>query len=432
MEAWARSVGVHPGNCARQLRRRCLLGYSPRHCIDIHIMRFASLFAGIGGFELGLGRAGHETLLACDVLPESKAVLTTHFPGIDYRDDICRLRSLPRDIDAVCAGFPCQDLSQAGRTAGLDGERSGLVGEVFRLLSRRRVPTVVIENVPFMLQLGGGRAMRAIIDEFEQRRYRWAYRVVDSFSFGLPQRRERVFLVASTVADPAAVLFSDDAPLERPVTALGRRAHGFYWTEGRGGLGWAVDAVPTLKNGSTIGIPSPPAVLLPDGRVIKPGLRDVERLQGFDADWTLPAEAVVRRSARWSLVGSAVSVPVAEWIGRRLHQPGDYAGQLDGTFPGEGKLPRAAWGDGKLRRSVAIGPDPVGKAPPPLTEFLTDVAGQEALSVKATTGFLLRTRRAKLRFVPGFIEAVEAHLRAHGATVPGYPAESQLELAWAA
>lgn len=108
-----------------------------------------------------------------------------------------------------------------------------------------------------MLQLNGGNAMRAIVDEFERRGYRWAYRVVDTFSFGLPQRRERVFLVASRVLDPAEVLLADDRPLIRPGTDLGRLAHGFYWTEGLGGLGWAVDSVPTLKNGSTIGIPSP-------------------------------------------------------------------------------------------------------------------------------------------------------------------------------
>lgn len=395
-------------------------------------MRFASLFAGIGGFELGLGRAGHETLLACDVLPESRAVLAAQLPKIEYRSDIRRLRSLPREVDALCAGFPCQDLSQAGRTAGLDGDRSGLVGEVFRLLSRRRIPTVVIENVPFMLQLGGGRAMRAIVDEFERRRYRWAYRVVDTYSFGLPQRRERVFLVASVEVDPADVLFADDAPLERPASALGERAHGFYWTEGLGGLGWAVDAVPTLKNGSTIGIPSPPAVLMPDGRLIKPGIRDVERLQGFDADWTLPAESVARRSARWGLVGSAVSVPVAEWIGRRLANPGHHDVARDGGFPSIGKAPRAARGDGRRRWSVDIGPDPIGRRPPPLATFLTDTVGQEALSVKATTGFLLRTRRAKLRFVPGFIDAVEAHLVALGAPLPPHAVAPQMELALAA
>ena len=391
-------------------------------------MRVAGLFAGIGGFELGLHRAGHESVLLCDVLPASRAVLAARFPGVEYRDDITRLRSLPRSVDLVCAGFPCQDLSQAGRTAGLDGDRSGLIGEVFRLLSRRRVPTLVIENVPFMLQLNGGNAMRAIVDEFERRGYRWAYRVVDTFSFGLPQRRERVYLVASRVLDPAAVLLADDRPLARPTTQLGKLAHGFYWTEGLGGLGWAVDAVPTLKNGSTIGIPSPPAVLLPDGSLIKPGIRDGERLQGFDADWTAPAESVARSSIRWSLIGSAVSVPVAEWIGRRLGSPGDYDAARDVDFPGSGKAPRAARYDGKRRYGVDIGTDPLGLRPPPLAEFLLDKAGQQALSLKATLGFLGRTRRAKLRFQPGFIEAVEHHITRLGGGLPSRHLGTQFEL----
>lgn len=390
-------------------------------------MRIAGLFAGIGGFELGMHRAGHEAELVCDVLPAAKAVLAARFPGVEYRDDITKLKSLPASVDAICAGFPCQDLSQAGRTAGLEGERSGLIGEVFRLLSRRRVPTVIVENVPFMLQLNGGNAMRAIVDEFERRGYRWAYRVVDTFGFGLPQRRERVFLVASRVIDPASVLLVDNRPLERSRSAIGSVAHGFYWTEGLGGLGWAVDSVPTLKNGSTIGIPSPPAVLLADGSVIKPGLRDVERLQGFDADWTVPAESVVRAAARWSLVGSAVSVPVAQWIGDRITAPGLYDPTRDGDFAATGSAPRAARFDGKKRFAVRIGTDPLGIRPPPLAEFMTDRDGQVPLSLKATLGFLSRTRRAKLRFEPGFIDAIERHLVRMGGAVPE-PVDRQLEL----
>jgi len=391
-------------------------------------MRIAGLFAGIGGFELGMHRSGHATTLLCDVLPASKAVLNARFPGIDYRDDITRLRSLPREVDAICAGFPCQDLSQAGRTAGLGGDRSGLIGEVFRLLSRRRVPTVIVENVPFMLQLNGGNAMRAIVDEFERRGYRWAYRVVDTYGFGLPQRRERVYLVASREFDPSGVLLADDCPMRRPATALGRVAHGFYWTEGQGGLGWAVDAVPTLKNGSTIGIPSPPAVLMPDGRVIKPGIRDVECLQGFDADWTEPAERVARASVRWSLVGSAVSVPVAEWVGRQIAAPGSYDTKRDGGFPGAGKAPRAARFDGKQRFAVNVSTDPLGLQPPSLAAFMTDTSGQQLLSAKATLGFLSRTRRAKLRFEPGFIAAVERHLVRMGGTPPAAARSAQLDL----
>jgi DNA (cytosine-5)-methyltransferase 1 len=377
-------------------------------------MRIAGLFAGIGGLELGMHRAGHSTELLCDVLPAAEAVLAARFPDVEYRNDITLLRSLPASVDAICAGFPCQDLSQAGRTAGLEGERSGLIGEVFRLLSRRKIPTVIIENVPFMLQLNGGNAMRAIIDEVERRGYRWAYRVVDTFGFGLPQRRERVYLVASRAFDPTSVVMADDKPLARPTSAMGELAHGFYWTEGLGGLGWAVDAVPTLKNGSTIGIPSPPAVLMPDGQLIKPGLRDVERLQGFDADWTAPAESVARAAARWGLVGSAVSVPVAQWLGQRIAAPGTYDVLRDGPFPIAGRVPRAARFDGKNRFTVRIGCDPLGVRPPSLVEFLTDREGQVALSLKATLGFLSRTRRAKLRFTPGFIEAVERHAQRMG------------------
>ena len=381
-------------------------------------MKIAGLFAGIGGFELGMQRAGHHAVLLCDVLPAAQAVLAARFPGIDYRNDITRLRSLPADVELVCAGFPCQDLSQAGRTAGLDGERSGLIGEVFRLLSRRRIPTVVVENVPFMLQLNSGNAMRAIVDEFERRGYRWAYRVVDSYSFGLAQRRERVFLVASRVLDPADVVLADDAPIARRASELGIRPHGFYWTEGVGGLGWAVDAVPTLKNGSAIGIASPPAVLMPDGRIVKIGVHDGERLQGFDCDWTLPAEQVARPSSRWGLVGSAVSVPVAQWVGDRLREPGRYDTSRDRHFASAGSAPRAARFDGRTRHTVHISADPLGIAPPPLEQFMSKVEEQEMLSQKATLGFLLRTRRARLRFVPGFIRAVERHLTAMGGTVP--------------
>ncbi|MBL8349730.1 MAG: DNA cytosine methyltransferase [Burkholderiaceae bacterium] len=391
-------------------------------------MNVAGLFAGIGGFELGLGRAGHHAELFCDVLDTSRAVLEARFPGVEYRHDVTSLRSLPSSVDLVCAGFPCQDLSQAGRTAGLDGERSGLIAEVFRLLRHRRVPTVVVENVPFMLQLSGGNAMRAIIDAFEQLGYRWAYRVVDSWSFGLAQRRERVYLVASRVLDPSEVLLADDAPIERPATAIGRRPHGFYWTEGLGGLGWAVDAVPTLKNGSTIGIPSPPAVLMPDGRIIKPGIEDAERLQGFEGGWTAPAERVAKPAARWSLVGSAVSVPVARWVGDRLAKPAKYDSRRDAPFPIAGKAPRAARFDGRQRSAVNISADPLGIGPPPLADFLRHTEGQQLLSLKATTGFLGRTRRAKLRFEPGFIAAVERHLAVVGSTPSASEPSRQLEL----
>src|SRR5207245_2191293 len=129
----------------------------------------------------------------------------------------------------------------------------------------------------------------------------------------LPHRRLRVILVASTTEDPREVLFADDANENLPEDRSGR-ACGFYWTEGTRGLGWAVDSIPTLKGGSAIGIASPPAIWMPNGKIVTPDISDAERLQGFPAGWTKRAQGKTSRiGARWKLVGNAVSVPVARW-----------------------------------------------------------------------------------------------------------------------
>ena len=369
-------------------------------------MRIGALFAGIGGLELGLHKAGHETVMACEIWEPARAVLAHRFDGVPNSPDVAELRSLPREVDLLTAGFPCQDLSQAGKTAGIKGRRSGLVDQVFRLLDRRPIPVVMLENVSFMLQLERGAAMERLATAFEERGYRWAYRTINSLAF-LPQRRERVFLVASRCdLDPEKVLFADDVtPPERP-TKLTTHAHGFYWTEGTRGLGWAPDAVPTLKNGSTVGIPSPPAILLPSGQIIKPDIRDTERLQGFSENWSCAAS----ERLRWSLVGNAVTVPVAEWLGRRLIEPGCYFGELDAAWRVKHRsFPKAARFDGFKRYVVNIGGFPEWSKRPPLHEFLRHEG--MPLSVRATAGFLSRAEASSLRFVPGFLDAVRGHLR---------------------
>src|SRR5262245_9745417 len=102
-------------------------------------LKTVGLFAGIGGIEVGLERAGHQTLLLCENDPSAQKVLQTRFPGIQIESDVRELKSLPLGTTLLAGGFPCQDLSQAGTTAGIDGTRSGLVGEVFRLLEANPV-----------------------------------------------------------------------------------------------------------------------------------------------------------------------------------------------------------------------------------------------------------------------------------------------------
>jgi DNA (cytosine-5)-methyltransferase 1 len=373
----------------------------------------AGLFAGIGGIELGLELAGHTTISVCEVDPAAQSVLRAQFPDIPLTGDVRDLRSLSREVDVVAAGFPCTDISQAGRTAGISGSQSGLVDEVFRLVRRRYPGWLLIENVQNMLVLGGGEAMHHIVSELEDMKMRWAYRVVDSRFSGVPQRRRRVLLLASRDHDPRAVLFADDAG-ERPGEELARSSFGFYWTEGLRGLGWAQDAVPTLKGGSTIGIASPPGIWIPKAKVgrklVTPSVEDCERLQGFARGWTSVCDGPRSDGVRMKLVGNAVTVGVARWLGDRLVRPGAPAAELTPLNSGV-SWPSAACGDGSARMIVRISEFPRHEPYSHLTEIV-DVDAARPISHRGALGFLTRTRRATLRFDPDFIADVEDHVRA--------------------
>jgi DNA (cytosine-5)-methyltransferase 1 len=369
---------------------------------------FAGVFSGIGGFELGLARAGHTTGLLIENNDRARIVLETRFPEIPMLDDVREVEEVPHGVNALVAGFPCQDLSSVGQKVGIKGTRSRLVGEVFRLLERRRLDWVILENVPFLLQLGKGRALRLITSALQELGYTWAYRVVDSQAFGLPQRRRRWFLVASLKADPREVLLAGDVapPPDAPHAEV---ACGFYWTEGMRALGWAVDAVPPIKGGSTMGVPSPPAIRLPGGVIVTPDIRDAERLQGFPANWTSPAERIARPGFRWQLVGNAVSVPVAEWLGSRLRRPEKYDPSDDIRLRATDSWPKAAWAleDGQVHASSAA-TSPIWAERPSLEAFLRFPL--RPLSVRAASGFLGRTSKGTLRFPERFLDEVAGHI----------------------
>jgi len=374
-------------------------------------MKIVGLFSGIGGLELPFKRRGAKTELLCDVWESSRQVLQHHFPDVPVAEDVAQLTSLPGDIDVVTAGFPCTDLSQAGRTAGIGGNESGLVAHVFRLLESRNIEWLVLENVRNMLVLDKGKAMHYLTQQLERLGFRWAYRVVDSRFSGVPQRRHRVLLVASRHHDPRRVLFADDAG--EPDDAQRRSdAFGFYWTEGLTGIGWARDAIPPMKGGSKVGIPSPPAIWIPDAapgqRLVTCSIEDTEVLQGFERGWTAPAQTGTRNGPRWKLVGNAVTVGVADWLVGRIYEPGEVCVPIAPLEAGS-SWPEAAYGEAGSVWRVEVSHWPVHRPYRHLLDVVTH-ADLRPLSRRATAGFLERTRRSRLKFDARFIADIEQHV----------------------
>ncbi len=376
----------------------------------------AGLFAGVGGLERGFHDHGHRSVLLCDADPRAREVLALRFPKVALSDDVRTLKALP-NCDVLTAGFPCQDLSQVGRRQGISGPNSGLIDVVLDLLAKAKPgPTwLVLENVPFMLNLDGGRAIDRIVTALEGMGFAWAYRTVDARAFGLPQRRRRVVILASRVQDPRFALLGVDARAPEPVER-GVHACGFYWTEGNTGLGWAIDATPPLKGGSALHIPSPPAIWFPRRRLIAvPSIEDAERLQGFEPGWThVPGEDIRQMRQRWRLVGNAVSVPFARWVARRLAASGDYVGDGDPELVNGARWPSAAWGMDGRRGSASVSEWPELAPQQHLAGFLT--RRLKPLSRKATAGFLSRLERSTLRYEEAFRLDLRHHIEAHDAT----------------
>jgi DNA (cytosine-5)-methyltransferase 1 len=160
-------------------------------------MRVLDLFSGIGGFSLGLERAGMRTVAFCEIEPYCRAVLAKHWPGVPCYADVSeltaeRLASDGIGVDLICGGFPCQDISHAGAGAGIEGDRSGLWSAFARLIGELRPRYVIVENVAALLDRGMGTVLR----DLARIRYDAEWSVVSACSVGAPHVRRRVFIVA--------------------------------------------------------------------------------------------------------------------------------------------------------------------------------------------------------------------------------------------
>lgn len=273
-----------------------------------------SLFTGIGGFDLGLERAGWQVKWQVEKEPFRQKVLRRHWPDVELRSDIETDTDGLRRVDLICGGFPCQDLSVAGARAGLAGSRSSLFFRFAALLETLRPRWCLIENVPGLLSSQNGRDFKLVLATLGDIGYWWSYRILDSQYFGVAQRRRRVYIVGHLGAPcPPEILFEpeslggDTAPSRTAEAQVAGTLGG-----GSGKRGWAEDldrsgafvperTYPLVSGGNVVVGPAPDA----------DGVRETSGIPGR-------LDASTPDGHRYAALGDAVTVPVIEWIGRRI------------------------------------------------------------------------------------------------------------------
>lgn len=316
----------------------------------------ASFFAGIGGFDLGFERAGFETIYQCELNDYCRNILGHYWPHVKRETDIkeVQVNDIPK-AEVWCAGFPCQDVSlaRARPRAGLKGERSGLFYPFADLLSGALPPFVVLENVPGLLNSHEGRDFGIVIQTLAELGYGVGWRVLNSRFFGVPQSRQRVYIVGC-YNDPgraASILFEPECGtghLEKSgesgkasVSPFMERAERTVSRSGKSKKQLIVNPddevyVPKLSfclaatTGRHTGTDWSRTYIAYRNRARRLTPTECEGLQGFPAGWTLP-DALFDQSAdidslRYHALGNAVTVPVTEWVASRIRRSIDIDG----------------------------------------------------------------------------------------------------------
>ncbi|MBL5901700.1 DNA (cytosine-5-)-methyltransferase [Lelliottia amnigena] len=287
--------------------------------------KVSSFFAGIGGFDLGLEKAGMSVVFQCEINPFCQKVLKKNWPNIPIIGDIAPIESsdIP-DSNVWCGGFPCQDVSLAnqGKRKGLSGERSGLFFTYAKLIKERKPDWLIIENVPGLLNSHDGEDFRTIIETLDELGYGLSWRVLDAKYFGTPQRRRRVYIVGSlgnmrsarVLFEPGTTKFADKAGSgERsgtPSRHAGSLSASNIYAIQHAGIGRKPSAGPQAKgfrcDGETYTLDSrgsSDAVCATDVAF------RVRKIAGVSEKLD---------SRRFRAVGNAVAVPIIEWIGKRI------------------------------------------------------------------------------------------------------------------
>ncbi|MFL1515321.1 DNA cytosine methyltransferase [Pseudomonas prosekii] len=279
----------------------------------MHQPTIGSLFAGIGGFDVGFENAGYRTAWQVELNPVNRAVLADRFPHADQFEDVrhCGAHNLCA-VDVITAGFPCQDISLAGSrpsnqaTRGLRGERSGLFWEIIRILKETQPRWVVLENVVNLLAINDSQDFETVIGALADCGYVGFWRVLNAQYFGVPQQRRRVFLVAGHRRMPPMELLADAAPVE----AVPPASSAVQWP--RPADAWAANTLLADRAASQIAMGCTTLVAHPNGWD-----QMAERQRASEDDgFCLGLDAA--NLAEAFAAGNAVVTQITQWIAEKL------------------------------------------------------------------------------------------------------------------
>lgn len=298
----------------------------------------ASFFSGIGGFDIGFEAVGFSISLQCEIEPFCQSILRKHWPNVPLYSDITKLKNdeIPKS-DVWIGGFPCQDLSLArmGKRDGLRGSKSGLFYEFARLVGEGKPRVILLENVAGLLSSHGGKDFGVLLSTLAELGYSVGWRTFNSKYFGVPQSRQRVYIVGcrGDGRGPGEILFEPQCS-ERHYTkggSYGKAAAASFQDiigdpSGEGpviqALAYCLYATSARHTGTDW---SRNYVCYPKlGKVRRLIPSECEGVMAFPKGWTIPSETSLSPddldSARYHALGNAVTPPVAEWLALRIRQ----------------------------------------------------------------------------------------------------------------
>lgn len=292
-------------------------------------MQCASFFSGIGGFELGFEQAGIKTVFQCEKDPFCIEILKNHWPKTKKHFDINQLEaSLIPNTDIWCGGFPCQDVSVArgwlGRD-GLKGKNTGLFYPFVDLIKAKRPQIIIMENVSGLLNSHDGKDFAVILQSLTSLGYGVAWRILNTRYFGAPQSRPRVFICAwKGSPDNAYHVLFEEGNCKKPE----KPREGFLRPTKCQFTGATVPEVAfclAATSGRHTGTDWSRSYVTYQNEVRRLTPTECERIQGLPVGWTKPDQNLKISkekidSLRYKAIGNAVSVPVVEWIGKRVEK----------------------------------------------------------------------------------------------------------------